>query len=263
MQGGDERIGRVLSWALAEFIRSRPAPQPLNEPSAESQRGEEAFGQAGCPACHRPPLFTSDRLVGVDEIGTDPAAGLSHVRGTGYYRIPSLRGVGRSAPYLHSGIFESLELMFDPARLDFEPGHPWGLSLSEEERAELVAYLKTICDATLRPSMEPATPTPREQSEAQDARRAKTFLLAALTVTSSWSDRRGAELVTEAGPRLALIAAVIISRLLLDEAEARASVAILKVSVVAPLEAFDDPVATHDAGDADDAELVDVPAAEL
>lgn len=111
--------------------------------------------------------------------------------------------------------------------------------------------------------MEPATPTPREQSEAEDAQRAKTVLLAALTVATSWSDRRGAELVTEAGPRLALIAPVIISRLLLDETKARASVPILKVSVVALLEAFDDPVATHDAGDADDAQLVDVPAAEL
>ena len=97
---------------------------------------------AGCDGCHTPPLFTSDRQVPLEEVGTDPEAGESAVRYSGHYRIPSLRGVGRTAPYLHHGAFESLEAMFDPERT--EPGHTFGLELEEAERADLIAYLRTI-----------------------------------------------------------------------------------------------------------------------
>ena len=74
--------------------------------------------------------------------GTDPAAGTSPGRGTGYWRIPSLRGVGGNAPYLHHGAFPTLEAMFTPGRE--EPGHTFGLDLDAAERADLIAFLRTI-----------------------------------------------------------------------------------------------------------------------
>ncbi len=138
------RIPRVLSWALACYLRSLPPPPPLepDDGSDQVERGAEVFDEAGCGGCHVPPLFTSDRLVGVDEIGTDPAAGHSDWRHTGYYRIPSLRGVGRTAPYLHHGAFDTLEAMFEPGRE--EPGHTFGLELDDEDRAALLRYLRSI-----------------------------------------------------------------------------------------------------------------------
>ncbi len=136
------RPPRALAWALAVYLRSLPAPPPLEEAGPAAARGEAVFEEAGCADCHAPPLFTSDREVAVDEIGTDPGAGSSPVRWTGNYRVPSLRGVGRTAPYLHHGAFDSLEAMFDPDRE--EPGHVYGSELDEARRADLIAFLRSI-----------------------------------------------------------------------------------------------------------------------
>lgn len=140
---GGGRVPRELAWATAEYLRSLPPPPPL-EPGdgPDVQRGAEVFAEQGCDGCHTPPLYTSDRLVTVEEIGTDPAAGLDSSRATGHYRIPSLRGVGRTAPYLHHGAVATLDELFDLARE--EPGHAFGLSLSETDRAALIRFLRSI-----------------------------------------------------------------------------------------------------------------------
>ncbi len=136
------RPPRVLTWALATYLRSLPPPPPVTAGGPEADAGRIVFDETGCGDCHTPPLFTSDRSVTIDEVGTDPWAGRSEVRWTGNYRIPSLRGVGRTAPYLHHGAFAGLEEMFDPERT--EPGHEFGLALDEAERAALLAYLRSI-----------------------------------------------------------------------------------------------------------------------
>jgi hypothetical protein len=137
-----DRPPRVLMWALAMYLRSLPAPPPIAQPSPESERGRLVFEAQGCDACHAPPLYTSDLRVSLDEIGTDRAAGESVVRGTGYWRVPSLRGVGGNGPYLHHGAVATLEELFDPTRA--EPGHGFGLELQAHARAELLAFLRTI-----------------------------------------------------------------------------------------------------------------------
>lgn len=136
------RIPRELSWALATWQRALPPPEPENEPDDASARGEQVFLAAACDGCHAPPLYTSDRRVTVEEVGTDPSAGESEARWSGAYRIPSLRGVSRTAPYLHHGAIPDLATFFAPERS--EPGHPFGLELSAEERADLIAFLRTI-----------------------------------------------------------------------------------------------------------------------
>ena len=85
-------------------------------------------------------------------------AALKTRKGTGLYKIPSLRGVGSRRLLLHDGSLTSLEELFDPARLnpDYEPkgwnppgvnkhhaGTSLGLSLSAEEKAALLAFLRS------------------------------------------------------------------------------------------------------------------------
>ncbi len=141
--GQASRIPRVLAWALAVYLRSLPPPPPLDaSPGPEAAKGKAVFESAGCPSCHTPPLYTSDTLVSLETIGTDDAAGRSRDRGTGHYRVPSLLGVGRKAPYLHHGPFKTLEEMFDPKRA--EPGHEFGLDLDAGDRAALLAFLRSI-----------------------------------------------------------------------------------------------------------------------
>jgi hypothetical protein len=137
-----DRPPRVLMWALAEYLRSLPPPPPVAQPSPQSERGRLVFEAQGCDVCHVPPLYTSNVRVSLDEMGTDRSAGESVVRGTGDWRVPSLRGAGGNAPYLHHGAFATLEQMFDPTRE--EPGHAYGLELTPKARAELLAFLRTI-----------------------------------------------------------------------------------------------------------------------
>lgn len=138
------RIPRVLSWALAVWQRSLPAPAPLDDGEGPaSQRGAEVFEEAACSSCHPGPLYTSDVQVSVESIGTDPGAGLSPMRWSGNYRVPSLRGVGRTAPYLHDGRFSTLEDLFDPKRSPSD-GHRHGLELDAEDLAALLAFLRAI-----------------------------------------------------------------------------------------------------------------------
>jgi mono/diheme cytochrome c family protein len=141
--GQATRIPRVLAWALAVWQRSLPPPAPLDaDPSEDSAAGAEVFAAQGCDECHVPPLYSSDRLVSVGSIGTDPSAGLSPVRGTGSYRVPSLRGVGRTAPYLHDGSVGSLSEFLSPDRE--APGHPYGQDLPPDEVAALISFLRGI-----------------------------------------------------------------------------------------------------------------------
>jgi hypothetical protein len=143
------RPPRVVALAIARYLWSL-ADQFA--PADTSSDGAAVFA-ANCASCHVPPAFTG-APVRLDVIGTDPTIGDSLVRGTGAYRVPSLRGVGLRALLLHDGSLPSLDAMFDPARLDASyaggvragavPGHVFGLDLSDSDRSSLLAYLEAL-----------------------------------------------------------------------------------------------------------------------
>lgn len=123
------------------------------------------------------PLYTNNHLSPVDgfkvpdghrqqynilpvSIGTDSELALKSRRGTGYYKVPSLKGVWYRGPFEHNGSVATLEDWFDPRRLSEHyvptgfrgygvktravPGHPFGLDLSRKDRQALIAFLKTL-----------------------------------------------------------------------------------------------------------------------
>jgi len=165
--------------ALGKYIYSLQPPPNPNRPNDVTARGEQVFARAGCASCHTPPLYTNNRLVPVDgftpfahpssppasdvmraPIGLDPGLALKTRKGTGYYKVPSLKGVWYRGPFEHSGSIASLEEWFDPARLRDDyvpkgwnppdtrarpiPGHRFGLNLSAEDKRALIAFLKTL-----------------------------------------------------------------------------------------------------------------------
>jgi hypothetical protein len=83
-------------------------------------------------------------------VGTDPELTMRTRRGTGYYKVPSLRGLWYRGPLEHNGSVATIEDWFDPARLrdDYAPtgfkgangrrrgvkGHRFGLNLSATRR---------------------------------------------------------------------------------------------------------------------------------
>jgi hypothetical protein len=164
-------------YALAQFIYSLRPPKNPNSLNAQARRGRAVFARERCGTCHTPPLYTNNRLTPATgfkpsaedarrfdimprSVGTDSDLALRTRRGTGYYKVPSLKGVWYRGPFEHSGSVATLEDWFDPRRLrdDYVPtgfkgygvqtravkGHEFGLKLSQAEKAALIAFLKTL-----------------------------------------------------------------------------------------------------------------------
>ena len=173
---GDEgtRYSDEQLYALSLYIYSIQPPRNPNAMDARAKRGEQVFKAQGCAGCHTPPLYTNnmltpaagfrvpDDLRNTDAImdfsvGTDPTLATKTRRGTGFYKVPSLRGVWYRSGFGHAGQADTLEEWFDRARLnsDYVPkgfhiepgpilGHEFGLRLSATDRDDLIAFLKTL-----------------------------------------------------------------------------------------------------------------------
>jgi|RhiMetdeSRZDD1v2_1073273.scaffolds.fasta_scaffold06739_10 hypothetical protein len=164
-------------YALALYLYSLQPPPNPNPFDAVAARGQQVFEGERCGTCHTPPLYTNNKLtpakgfhVPADHLmkydilpislGTDPDLTMRTRRGTGYYKVPSLKGVWYRSMFGHSGWCATLEDWFDPHRLDDDyvptgfkgyqvthravPGHEFGLTLSPEEKRALLAFLKTL-----------------------------------------------------------------------------------------------------------------------
>jgi hypothetical protein len=163
-------------YALALYVYSLKPPANPNRFDGRAGRGREVFRRERCDRCHPPPLYTSNELLPVDgfeppaghlgkfdvsahRIDTDPELALKTRRGTGFYKVPSLRGVWYRGPFEHNGSVATLEDWFDARRTDdaYVPtgfrgpgksrpvkGHRFGLNLSAEDRSTLIAFLKTL-----------------------------------------------------------------------------------------------------------------------
>ena len=171
------RLPDEAFYALALYIQSLRPPANPNPFDERARAGQQIFGREGCAGCHTPGLYTNNKLTlaqgfappagnpaGLDvmavSVGTDPNLALKTRKGTGYYKVPSLRGVWYRGHFLHDASVASLEEMFDPDRLKdtHQPGgwnppgvhtravigHEFGLRLTIEEKASLLAFLKTL-----------------------------------------------------------------------------------------------------------------------
>jgi hypothetical protein len=122
---------------LWHAIQATDAPEwPFGAPDAEEVAQGAAVYAAECAACHGTVCGSDpgypDRVVPVDEVGTDPLRatvfgdteaawinaswfGEAHpVEATGGYLAPPLTGVWASAPYLHNGSVPDLAALLDP-----------------------------------------------------------------------------------------------------------------------------------------------------
>jgi hypothetical protein len=156
-----DRYSDEQLFALARFLYSLKPPKNPNKVDSTARRGRQIFVREGCDGCHTPPLYTSNKLTPVEGftvpadhpkqygiidrvVGTDPELALRTRKGTGYYKVPSLRGAWFRGPLQHQGAVKSLEEWLDPNRLARVPGHPFGLKLNDADRRALIAFLKTL-----------------------------------------------------------------------------------------------------------------------
>lgn len=186
----DEEINQAtITKALEQFQRTlisynSPFDKFIREESQlsiEALRGFEIFRteKGDCFHCHSesnsPELFVTTRLIftnnGLDTVATlndFTDKGFGEISGNpqdnGKFKIPTLRNLAYTAPYMHDGRFNTLDEVIDmynrgPApspnvdeamladaekRLE-ELGH-WGLNLTPQEKSDLKAFLLSLSD---------------------------------------------------------------------------------------------------------------------
>ncbi len=167
-----------MSLALEQFLLTQisqeskfdRAARKVTELTSQEQRGLQLFVTehdprrglrgADCFHCHGGNLFSNHQFLnnGLEKRGND--LGRMEVTKSetdrGKFKVPTLRNVALTAPYMHDGRFATLEEVVEHynGKLHRSPTldpnlakHPEsGLGLSAEDKAALVAFLKTLTD---------------------------------------------------------------------------------------------------------------------
>ncbi|MEL6658801.1 MAG: cytochrome c peroxidase [Bacteroidota bacterium] len=177
---GDEVVTkqRILS-AIEEFVNafvstSSPFDEGMNNAGSVHQefdnftiqenRGKELFLN-NCASCHASdmssPIGQSVANNGLDLVYEDK--GMGELAGetslNGVFKVPFLRNIELTGPYMHDGRFETLEEVIEhystgiqdhpnlsPQLKTLAGGEPRQFFFTEQEKSDLVAFLKTVTD---------------------------------------------------------------------------------------------------------------------
>lgn len=162
-----------MEQALAAFQRTLITNNSPFDQYAEGQfaalttqqrRGFALFrsGATRCFECHGAPTFASDtfRVVGVPS--DDPGRAAIAADGQqGAFKVPTLRNIALTAPYMHDGSLATLEEVVrfyadgggrahDQTNVD---AFVQGFEMSDEEAADLVSFLYALTDDSQLPSI--------------------------------------------------------------------------------------------------------------
>lgn len=171
--GADSITPETVNQALAAFQRTlitnaspfdRYAAGQVEALTPPQRRGLALFrsGATRCFECHAAPTFASDtfRIIGVP--GDDPGrAGVDPAGAVGAFKVPTLRNIALSAPYMHDG---SLATLTDVVEFYAQGGgrahgqtnvDPFvsGFDFSAQEKTDLVAFLYALTDESQLPSV--------------------------------------------------------------------------------------------------------------
>ncbi|MBU3740878.1 MAG: cytochrome-c peroxidase [Candidatus Kapabacteria bacterium] len=179
--GSDTITAERIGIALEQFMMSVVS---TNSKLDRVRRGEETFTESElrgsqifnrefdprgrwkggeCFHCHAEPFFTNDRYInnGLDDDASVTDQGRFRITGVprdmAAFKVPSLRNIAVTAPYMHDGRFATLEEVIDhynvgvKRSLSVDPLLQYnmqvgGLGLNEQDKADLVAFMKTLTD---------------------------------------------------------------------------------------------------------------------
>jgi len=122
----------------------------------------DVLPDAHCGHCHTAPLFTSNAYANnglsyAETVNDFPDNAYGNVTGNpldnGKFRIPTLRNISLTAPYMHDGRFETLEEVIDhyDSGGHFSPNKdPFiiPLGLTEDEKNKILQFLMTLVDTS-------------------------------------------------------------------------------------------------------------------
>lgn len=126
--------------------------------SSIEKKGHDLFFSAKtkCASCHIPPFFTTFQAEnnGLYTSYADPgrARFTKQPQDSGKFKIPSLRNVGLTAPYMHDGSLKSLDEVLNHYASGGKSGpnqHPLvrPFLLTPDEKKALIAFLETLSDS--------------------------------------------------------------------------------------------------------------------
>ncbi len=137
----------------------------------QEYRGKDIFINNGCNSCHLisnsfPSSYGSSNTkfanIGLEINDLDPGI-------NGEYKIPRLRNISKTAPYMHDGRFKTLEEVLEHYSKNIEDnprlssklrefGKPRRFEFTEQEKSDLIAFLKTLDDNVVTTDVKFSTP---------------------------------------------------------------------------------------------------------
>jgi cytochrome c peroxidase len=124
--------------------------------SAQAKRGLQIFERTGeCSECHNGPNFTNEKFasLGVDPAIHPPDFGLGAFTGKkrddGKFKVPTLREIASTGPYMHDRHLKSLDDVLEFYRKGGQPG-PYldsrvaSFFLDARAKADLLAFLESL-----------------------------------------------------------------------------------------------------------------------
>jgi cytochrome c peroxidase len=174
---GDEELKHQLARTIIQFVRTIVSSNSKYDRVMRHQdvfTPEEADGsniyfteRGDCFHCHGTVLLTNNLFHnnGMDTVFVGQNLGRFLYTGDstdiGKFSAPTLRNIELTAPYMHDGRFATLEevvefynsgVHWNSRNIDpimTKPFKEYGLQLTPQEKADLVAFLKTFTDTTL------------------------------------------------------------------------------------------------------------------
>lgn len=175
---------RTIRQVIASYIRTlnkfnskfdNNINNKENTLSAQEKKGFNLFmGKAACATCHFPPVFNGTvppnfseselEIIGVpetkenkkldDDLGRFYFLNVEERKGS--FKTSTIRNIELTAPYMHNGIYSTLEEVVEfynkggGEGLGFNVPHqtlPFdNLNLTKEEQASIIAFMKTLTD---------------------------------------------------------------------------------------------------------------------
>lgn len=163
----EEINSKYLFYALAQFTGSIISE---NSKYDQVKRNEAAFSESEergyslflthCADCHTEPLFTNHEYINnglsINQFQDEGRKNITtREEDFGKFRVPSLRNIMVTSPYMHDGRFRTIDAVFNHYESGIErfpnlaAALQNGIVLTENEKMDLTNFLHTLTDETL------------------------------------------------------------------------------------------------------------------
>ena len=126
------QVAPERTLAVDEYLKSlEPLPSPYlvkGELSENARKGAEVFKRSNCDYCHSGPLYTDMEMHRIGENEFEKG-----------WDTPTLKEVWRTAPYLHDGTAESIDVLLRVKKHGLE-----SIRLKKKEIKHLIEYINSL-----------------------------------------------------------------------------------------------------------------------